>query len=284
MRTVSPTANACLAEEGVADGRFGAVFLLFLLSFFAAFLAFHYLPHFLFYEVVVLFCVYLVHIGLEGVQFFAQTLCLFLLGLAFAYFANGVLYVTVAFLQQFLRLFLCLAQYLLPLAVKFLYFFLILCYGLLQVFFALVHVLPFVLPIAFVAHNVLQIFVALYVVGAYDVACLSYHLVGNARLAGYFYGERRPRLTDGELEQRPHLVAVVEHCAVGYAFMRVGKVLEVLIVGGDYAPCVLLYKLAQHGFCHCSAYLRLGACAEFVNQQQCGVACLPHHVLHVEQV
>ena len=146
------------------------------------------------------------------------------------------------------------------------------------------HVLSLVLPVALVAHDVLQVFVALYVVGAHDVARLAYHLVGYARLACNLDGERRSRLTDGELEERSHLVAVVEHGAVGYAVVRVGVVLQVLVVGGYHAPCVLLHKLVEHSLCHSAANLRLGARAKLVDEQQRAFARLSHHVLHVQQV
>ena len=55
------------------------------------------------------------------------------------------------------------------------------------------------------------------------------------------------RLTDGELEQGLHLVTVVEHGAVDHALVVVGKVLQVLIVGGDDAKGLLLPELLQYG-------------------------------------
>ena len=79
-------------------------------------------------------------------------------------------------------------------------------------------------------------------------------------------------------------MAVVEHGTVGNAVVRVGVVLQVLVVGGYHAPRVLLYKLVEHRLSHCAANLRLGARAELVDEQQCVLARLAHHVLHVQQV
>ena len=79
-------------------------------------------------------------------------------------------------------------------------------------------------------------------------------------------------------------MAVVEHGAVGYAVVRVGVVLQVLVVGGYHAPCVLLHKLVEHSLCHSAANLRLRTRTKLVDEQQSAVACLLHHVLHVQEV
>ena len=264
--------------------RLARILLFLLLTLLTTFLALHYLAHLLLDEVVGRLSVYFVYIFLKGVKFLTQTLGLFLLRLTFTYFANGILDVTVALLQEFLSLFLSLTQYFLTLLCQFLYLLLVLGDCLFQVLLALMHVLTLVLPIALVAYDVLQVFVALDIVRTNDFACLLDHLVRNARLAGYLYGERRTRLSDSKLEERSHLVSVVQHGTVGYAVVRVGVMLEVLIVSGDDAPCHALHKLIEHSLCHSAADLRLSASTKLVDEQQSAVASLLHHILHVQEV
>ena len=50
-------------------------------------------------------------------------------------------------------------------------------------------------PIALVANNVLQIFVALYIVGTYNVGSIVDDFFGNTRLSGYLDGKRGAWLT-----------------------------------------------------------------------------------------
>ena len=56
-------------------------------------------------------------------------------------------------------------------------------------FLVLVYGLAFSFPVALVAHNVLQVFIALDIVGAHDVGGVFDDLLGDARLSGYFDGE-----------------------------------------------------------------------------------------------
>ena len=106
-----------------------------------------------------------------------------------AYLAYGVLYLAVALAQQFLGLLFGPAQYLLALLLNFLDAVLIAGYAALQVFLMLMYGLALALPVSLVAHNVLQIFVALYVLRTHDVAGVAYHLFGQTSLAGYLYGK-----------------------------------------------------------------------------------------------
>ena len=146
------------------------------------------------------------------------------------------------------------------------------------------YVLTFVLPVAFVAHDVLQVLVALYVFGAYDVGGLLYHVLGQSRLACYLYGERRTGAAYGELEEGLHLVAVVEHGCICHALMAVGKVFQVLVVGGNDTVCLLLAETVEHSFGYGSAYARFGACAKLVDENDGITVGSFQHVLHVEQV
>ena len=98
---------------------------------------------------------------LEGVQFLAGQSRAFLFCLRLADFADGVLYLLVALAQQLFGLFFRLAQYLLPLALYLVQLVFVAVDLALQRLFVLVDGLPLALPIALVAHDVLQILVAL---------------------------------------------------------------------------------------------------------------------------
>ena len=90
------------------------------------------------------------------------------------------------------------------------------------------------------------------------------HLLGDAGLAGNLDGERTAGLSDGQLEQCLHLMAVVEHRAVDHTRMPFGKLLQVLVVGGDDAERLPLPELLQHGFGDGAADGGLRAAAELV--------------------
>ena len=140
------------------------------------------------------------------------------------------------------------------------------------------------LPVALIANDVLQILVALYVFGAYDVAGLLDHLLGKTYLACYLDGEGRPRSAYSQLEESFHLVAVVEHSTVGHTLMTVGKMLQVLIVRGNDSIGTLLAEAVEHSFGDSSAYARFGACTKLIDEDD-GVAIGSlHHILHVEQM
>ena len=79
-------------------------------------------------------------------------------------------------------------------------------------------------------------------------------------------------------------MAVVQHGTIGYAVVRVGIMLQVLIVSGYHAPRMLLHKLVEHSLGHGTAYLRLGTRTKLVDKQQRCLASPTHHVLHIEQV
>ena len=128
----------------------------------------------------------------------------------------------------------------------------------------LVYGLSLALPITLVAHNVLQILVALDIFRAHNVRGILDHLLRQSRLTRYLDGEARTRLTYRQLEQGLHLVAVVEHRTVHHTLVILGKVLQVLIVGGNHAEGLLLPQLLQHGLCYGTADGGLCAAAELV--------------------
>ena len=59
-------------------------------------------------------------------------------------------------------------------------------------------------------------------------------------------------------------MAVVEHRTVYHARMSLGKLLQVLIVGGDHAEGLALPELLQHSLCDGTSDGGLRAAAELV--------------------
>ena len=168
--------------------------------------------------------------------------------------------------------------------VQFLHFRLIACDGFLHLLLALADGLAFVFPIALVAHDVLQVFVRVDVVAPHDGGGIGYYILGQAYFAGDLYGKRASGITYLELEERLHQVSVVEHGAVDHSLVVLGKMLQVLIVGGDDAKRPLLVETAQHRLGYGSTDLRLGASSELVDQYQAPLVAVLHHDFHVGQV
>ena len=79
-------------------------------------------------------------------------------------------------------------------------------------------------------------------------------------------------------------MAVVEHSTIDNSFMLFGKMLEVLIVGGDDSKGFFLPKLFHYGFSNSSTYLWLSACTEFVDEKECILVAVAYHLFHVLQV
>ena len=255
-----------------------------LLALLASLLALLNLCHLAGYYLVVGLGVEVAYLLLELLQFLADALGVFAFSLALTYLAYGVFDTSVALAQYFFSLLLGSAQYLLALYTNLLDIMFIAFYLALQLLLALMDIGALVFPVTLVANDVLQIFVALDVVGAHDVAGLAYHLFGESYLARNLDGKRAAGATYGELEQRLHLVAVVEHGAVGHALVLVGEVLEVLVVRGDDAPGSVGKKLPQYTLGYGSADVGLGSGAKLVDEYQCGWIGLLQHVLHIEQV
>ena len=279
-----------LAGLGLLPGLLLALLLLLLfvgallLALLASLLALLNLCHLAGYHLVVGLGVEVAYLLLELLQFLADALGVFAFSLALAYLAYGVFDTSVALAQYFFSLLLGSAQYLLALYANLLDIMLIAFYLALQLLLALMDIGALVFPVTLVANDILQILVALDVVGAHDVAGLAYHLFWESYLARNLDGKRAAGATYGELEQRLHLVAVVEHGAVGHALVLVGEVLEVLVVRGDDAPGSVGKKFPQYTLGYGSADVGLGSGAKLVDEYQCGWIGLLQHVLHIEQV
>ena len=175
----------------------------------AALLAFLYLAYLARHQLFVGLRVYLQHFLLKLVQVFTQLAGRFALGLALAYLADGVFYLAVRLAKQFLGFFFRLRQYLPAAFLQPRYLLFVAGSGLLHLFLLLVYLLPLAFPVALVAHNVLQVFVALDIVGAHYLAGVSDHFLRYAGLASYLYGKRTARTPYLQLEKGAHLVAVV---------------------------------------------------------------------------
>ena len=183
-----------------------------------------------------------------------------------------------------LCVFLGFGYYFLFAALELCYFAFVSFYNLFKAFFLLVYFLAFLFPVTFVAYNVLQVFVALYVFCSSNFRSVGYHVFGYAYLARNLYCERTARLPDLQLEERLHFCPVVKHGSVHHSHVFVGVVFQVLVVCGYYAVCAGGYEAFQYGFGQCSAYERLCSAAELVDEQQALGTCVFHHNFHVEQV
>ena len=146
------------------------------------------------------------------------------------------------------------------------------------------YALALLLPVAAVAHDVLEPFVGVDIVATDDVRGVGDDVLWDAYLARYLHGERRAGLAYLQLEEGLHEVAVVEHGAVDYSVGLFGEVLEVLVVSGDDAEGSAFHEALHHGLGHGASDLGLGAAAELIYEQQCGGVGGAHHLFHVEQV
>ena len=127
---------------------------------------------------------------------------LLFIGFGFLNLANGALDGSIRLAQDIRCLFLGFCQYLFLLGLQSGYLCLVVFDFLLQMFLPLADSLALVLPIAFVAGNILQRAVVVYMVAAHQFLGVRQYLVAEAGLLGYLECKARPGLPDGELEQR----------------------------------------------------------------------------------
>ena len=205
-------------------------------------------------------------------------------GLVFLDLPDGALYQGVGFFQQFFGCFLGVVYYLFLFLFQLVQFLAVVERRLLVLFLELVDLLPLLFPVALVAHDVLQVFVAVDVVLSYDLRGFPYDVLRKSYLACYLDGKRAARAAYGELEQGFHLVAVVEHGPVLDAGAGVGKMFEVLVVGGDDAEGPFLVEFSQDGFGYGPSDLRFGPAAELVDEDERAVVGMAEHLFHVGQV
>ena len=146
------------------------------------------------------------------------------------------------------------------------------------------HSLALALPIALVAHNILQIFVTLYVVAAHNLRGVGDDLLGQADLARNLHGKRTAGITYLQLEQRTHLATVIEHCSIDNAGCRIGKMFQVLVVRGDYTVRPAFVETLEQ--CLGNGCTDEGFCSatELIDEDKRPVVAVAQCMLHVEQV
>ena len=146
------------------------------------------------------------------------------------------------------------------------------------------HVLSLVFPIAAVAHDVEQVFVHIDVVAAHNLGRLVNDLLRQARLTGNLDGERTAGIAHRQLEQRLHVLAVIEHRPVDHTVGLVGKMFQVLVVGRHHAHHLMLVQLLEDGLGDGPANLRFGATAHLVDEDERLLAATREEKFHVLQV
>ena len=147
----------------------GLILALLLFPFLLALLAGLQLSDFLGNLLVLGPCVQVLNVGTEGFQFLTDAARLLLLCLAFTNLADSVLYALVALAQEFFSLLLGSLQNFLTALFNVGEVALVSLDGALHILLALMNGLALALPVALVANDVLQVFVALYVVASHDV-------------------------------------------------------------------------------------------------------------------
>ena len=70
------------------------------------------------------------------------------------------------------------------------------------------------------------------------------------------------------MEQRLHLLAVIEHGSVDNAWCLLGEVLEILVVSSYHTHNAALVELLEDCLRYGAANLRLGAAAKFIDEHQ----------------
>ena len=183
-----------------------------------------------------------------------------------------------------LHFFLRFAQNLLPGFLQIFDFGLIALDGLFHVLFTLAYCLAFALPIAFVAHNVLQVLIGIDVFTAHNFRGIGDDIFGQTYLAGNLYSERTARIAYLQQEQCLHQMAVIEHGAVYYTFVVFGKMFQILIVCGDDTERQFLVEAFQYGFGDSASYLGFRSTTEFINQDEAPFIATFHHDFHVCKV
>ena len=199
-------------------------------------------------------------------KLFTYLLRCFFLGLALTNFTNGILYATVTLTKQLRSIGFCFRNYFATLLLKFLDFLLIAGNRLLHILFTLMNSLAFSLPIALITHNVLKILVALNVVTAHDFRSFSNDIFGQSYFPRNLNGKRTSRSSDGQLKEGTHLMAVVEHGTIGYSRMRIGEMLQVLIVGRDDSPRTFTAEFIQDTLCNGTSNLGFRTCSKLIYQ------------------
>src|SRR3712207_6191842 len=84
--------------------------------------------------------------------------------------------------------------------------------------------------------------------------------------------------------RRPPRSTLFPYTTLFRSLVCVGKVLEVLVVGGDDCPCTPRAELLQYALGNGATYLWFGACTKLVDEDERACVGASHHVLHVQQM
>jgi len=205
---------------------------------------------------------------LEVGQFLTCRAGTFLFSLRFLDGTNGIFNFGIRFLQQPFCLFFSFLQDFLAAAFQLLYFLLVTGDGIFHLFFPLTYVLTLGFPVTLVAYNILQVFVALDVFTSHNFRCVCNDFFRQTDFTGNLYGKRTSRIANLQLEQRPHLVAVVQHGSVHHSFVIFGKMLQILVVSGNHAERTFQVEAFQYGFGNGTANLWLRTSSELIDKDE----------------
>ena len=153
-------------------------------------------------------------------------------------------------------------------AFQLLYFLLVTGDGIFHLFFPLTYVLTLGFPVTLVAYNILQVFVALDVFTSHNFRCVCNDFFRQTDFTGNLYGKRTSRIANLQREQRPHLVAVVQHGSVHHSFVIFGKMLQILVVSGNHAERTFQVEAFQYGFGNGTANLWLRTSSELIDKDE----------------
>ena len=220
----------------------------------------------------------------EFVKLPAQFLGALLLGLLFAYLLDGTLNLGVAGAQDFFGLITCVMDNLPVLGADVVQPLVIVGYHLVEPLLLGPDILALVFPIAAVTHNVEQILIHVDVVTTHNFGSLVDNLLRQSRLACDLDGKRTARVSHRQLEQRLHALAVIEHRPVDHAVGLVGKVLQILVVGGHHAHHLMPVELLKNRLGNGTANLGLGTATHLVDEYQGLPATFRQEQFHVLQV
>ena len=144
--------------------------------------------------------------------------------------------------------------------------------------------LAFTLPVTFVACNVQQVLIGIDIILTYNLCGIGNYLLGNAYLSGYLDSKATTRVANLQLEESLHTMAVVKHSSVYYARGIFGKVLQVLVVGGDNTIGTILDESLQDSFGNGSSDGWLRTASKLVDEQQAVWVTATHHILHIQEM
>ena len=76
-------------------------------------------------------------------------------------------------------------------------------------------------------------------------------------------------------------MAIVEHRSIDDTWCIFRKMLQILVVCGDYSKTTVTIETIEQGLSDCSTNLRLGATAKLIDQQQGTFVAMLDEILHV---